>query len=545
MSNRAEIERGRQAYDRRQWDTAYAALTRADAQSSLAPDDLERLAWAAALSGRDDAFLSALERLYEALVEAGEPQRAARMAFWLGFRCLSLGELGRGSGWLQRAERLLEVEAEECAETGYLLLPAAHAKRMVGDLEGARQLAARAAATGERFGDADLTSFARAVEGNALARQGHIRKGMALLDEAMVAVSTGEVSPLMAGLVYCTVIESCHRVFALDRAREWTRALTDWCAEQPELVTFTGRCLVHRSEALQLGGEWGQAVDEARRVCERFADALDPEAVGEGHYQQAEIHRLRGERAEAERAYAEASRFGSEPHPGLALLRLQEGRVDAASAAIRRVLGAENDPLQRARFLPAQVEIALEAGEIEAARAACEELRGIASSFETEVLGAIADRAQGALALAEGAPEVAVEPLRRAFRVWQQMGAPYLAARVRVLLARAFRALGDEDGARFEQEAARNVFQELDASCDLARLPRGAKSAPARNAHGLTPRQLEVLRLVARGSTNKQIAGELYISEKTVDRHVSNIFLTVGVSTRAAATAFAYENGLV
>lgn len=543
MSGDAELERGREAYAARRWDTARTALARADARSALAPDDLERLAWASALSGRDQAFLATLERLHNLRLEGDERRLAARAAFWLGFRWMSLGEPGRGAGWLQRARRVLATEPGECAEQGYLLLPAAHEKRMRGDLDAARELAARAAGIGERCGDADLTSFARAFVGNVQMRGGRVNEGLALLDEAMVAVANGDVTPLMAGLVYCTVIESCHRAFVLDRAREWTQALTAWCEGQPELVTFTGRCLVHRSEALQLGGAWAEAAEEARRACERFADALDPEAVGEAHYQQAEIHRLRGEREAAERAYEEASRYGHEPQPGLALLRLQEGRLEAAANALRRVLEAEVEPLQRARYLPARLEVALEAGDVAAAREACAELEAVAARFETDVLKALAARARGALALAEDAPKAALEPLGRAFRVWQQVGAPYLEARVRVLLARAYRALGDEDGARLEQEAARRVFGELGAAPDLARLPGGREGAPA-EPHGLTARQLEVLRLLARGKTNRQIARELFIAEKTVDRHVSNIFLKVGVSTRAAATAFAYEHGL-
>ncbi|MFW6051829.1 MAG: LuxR C-terminal-related transcriptional regulator [Myxococcota bacterium] len=540
-----ELERGRASYARHEWDAACDALTRADRDAPLALDDLERLGWSAAMTGRDDVLLDALERLYHACGERGEHLRAARFAFWLGFRLFGLGEAGRGGGWLARAQRSVEEAGEDGAERGYLLLPVIHRHLMGDEHEAAHDLAAEAADIGQRFGDVDLVTFARNLQGRALVRSGRVAEGLALCDEAMLAAAAGELSPLVTGLVYCTVIATCNQVYALDRSREWTAALAEWCEAQPQLVAFTGSCRVHRAEVMQIGGEWHQAITEARQAAERFADAPDPEAVAEAYYQQGEIHRLRGELDAAEAAYGHASRYGMEPQPGLSLLRLAQGRVDAACSALRRVLGATTEPWQRARFLPACVEILLAAGEIDEAAEAAEELERIASTFDTEVLRAMACHARGAVRLARGDAAGAVPLLRTAFRTWRQVGAPYLAARIRVLLARACHALGDEDGARLERDAARQVFEELGAAPDLAALDPPQQATASHRPHGLTPRELEVLRLVARGLSTKAVARELGVSGKTIDRHLSNIFGKLNVSSRAAATAFAYEHGLV
>ena len=310
-------------------------------------------------------------------------------------------------------------------------------------------------------------------------------------------------------------------------------------------MTFTSRCLVHRAEIMQLNGAWHEAIEEARRASGRGADGREQQTVAEAFYQEAEIHRLKGAFKAAEDAYRSASRLGYDPQPGLALLRLAERRSDAAAAAIRRAVGATADPLQRARLLPATVEIMLAVGSIEEAREACGELEAIAGSFGTDVLGAIADHARGAVRLAEGDAQAALAPLRSAFGVWQQVGAPYIAARLRVLIGLACRSLGDEDGAGLELSAARTVFDGLGAAPDLAWIDSLAKTSPAPGRGRLSKRELEVLRLVAAGKTNKAIATELHLSGKTIDRHVSNIFVKLDVPSRAAATAYAYEHQLI
>lgn len=542
----ADRERGRACYEQRRWSDAYEALSRVDEAGALEWEDLERLAWSAALTGREEQLFASLERLYHAHLEAGRDAAAARAAFWLGFRLYALGEPGRAGGWLARAQRAVECEGGDCPERGYLMLPVVARHLGMGNDDAAHDAAVEAATIGDRFGERDLSAVARDMQARALLRRGQVPEGLALIDEVMISAASGELSPLVTGLLYCSVIASCQRVYALDRAREWTSALASWCEQQPQLVTFTAACLVHRAEILELEGAWGQATEEARRVSDDIGGTGDPDAVGNAHYQQAEVHRLRGEVEAAEEAYRKASQHGREPQPGLALLRLAQGRGDTALAALRRVLGSTEPPLQRARFLPAMIEIALESNEIDEASRAAGELEEIASRFRMEVLGAMAAHGRGAVLLATGEAQAAIEPLRHALRIWRQVGAPYIAARIRVLVGRACHALGDEDGFRLELDAARQVFDELGAAPDVARLDAlEAGRSTGERSHGLTPRELEVLRLVAAGMTNKGIARELCVSERTVDRHVSNIFTKLDVPTRSAATAFAYENRLL
>ena len=467
-----------------------------------------------------------------------------RSAFWLGLRLFFRGETGPATGWLARAQRLLEHEEHECAERGYLLLPVVERHLAAGDLEAAYATAAEAAEIGERCGDPDLIACTRHDQGRIRIQQGQVEKGLALLDEVMVAVTAGELSSVVTGLMYCSVIQACQEVYAFGRAREWTAALAQWCAEQPEMVAFTGACRVHRAEIMQLRGAWQEAIEEAQRARER-AEGVSRQATAAALYQGAEVHRLRGEFAAAEEAYRSASQWGLEPQPGLALLRLAQGRVDAAAAAARRAVGATADQLQRTKLLPAYIEIMLAANDLQEARGACHELEEIAGTFDTGVLGAMAAYARGAVELAEGNPHAALSSLRCAFEVWQQVEAPYAAARVRVLIGLGCRALGDDDGGGLELEAARAVFEQLGAAPDLDRIDVLTRTARSGYRHGLTPRELQVLRLVAAGKTNKAIAAELFLSEKTIDRHVSNIFTKLDVSSRVAATAYAYEHKLI
>jgi DNA-binding NarL/FixJ family response regulator len=545
QSHAGDVERGRERFARRAWNDAYEAFSHAHEVAPLEADDLEQLAWAAGLTARDHELLVLLERLYQVRLDGGDGLGAARAAFWLGFHLINMGEMGRATGWFARAQRIVEGVGPECALRGYLLLPIIYRHLMSGQIEAAGAGAAQALEIGEHCGDRDLVAFVRAIQGRILLRQGRIEDGLELLDEAMVAVTADELSPLIAGLIYCGVISCCQEVYALNRAREWTSALTEWCQTQPQLVTFTGSCLVHRSEIMQLGGDWPGAMEEAHRASERLTRPIDKAGASHAFYQQAEIHRLRGEFDAAEEAYRRASQLGREPQPGLALLRLAQQRSDAAASAIRRVIEITTDRLRRAGLLPAYVEIMLAFDALDEARVACQELEEIATSAGSDMLGAMAAHARGAVLLADGNAALAVEPLRRAFQVWQQIDAPYIAARIRVLLASAYRALGDAEATELELDAAREVFERLGAAPDLARLDAVTEKAAASRPHGLTPRELEVLRFVASGKTNKAIAKELFLSEKTVDRHVSNIFTKLNVPSRAAATAYAYEHGLI
>jgi DNA-binding CsgD family transcriptional regulator len=540
-----ELEHGREAYARRAWTDAYESLARADAAGALEAGDLELLARSAYMLGRDDAYRRALERAYQAYVSAGELTSAARCSWWLGHNFLFRGEAAPARGWFARGRRLLERE-EDCAERGYLLLPLLLQHVVNGDYDAAYATASEIAEIGERFADRDLVAMAESAQGQALVRLGRTEEGLRLVDETMVAVTAAELSPIVAGIVYCDTIAFCRDVYELRRAREWTAALTRWCDEQRDMVAHKGLCLVHRAEIMTLEGAWTEALEEARRVAEEFArGVLNERAQGHAAYRQGEVHRLRGEFESAEVAYREASRLGREPQPGLALLRLAQGNADAAAAAIRRAVGETTLPLKRAALLPAYVEIVLAGGDLDAARTACRELDEIAARQASDMLGAAAAYARGQLALAEGDARGGLAALRQAWDAWQELGAPYEAARARAPLGSACFAMGDEETAALELDAARSVFAELGAAADFARAESPGRRQVVGNTHGLTARQLEVLQLVAAGKSNREIAAALVISEHTVARHLQDVYAKLDVSSRTAASKFAFEHELV
>jgi DNA-binding NarL/FixJ family response regulator len=540
----ALLDAGRRAAAVEAWRDAYKFLAEADASSPLAADDLELLATAASLLGRDAEWSRLFERAHHAYLEAGDSRRAVRCAFWIGVRLMRAGEVARASGWLARAQRLLEREERDCVEQGYLLMPQVFQLEARGDLEAAVATARAAAELGQRFGDQDLFALATHEQGHVLLQLGRVAEGLALLDEAMVVAAERVLSPYVTGIVYCGTIAACQEIYEVRRAGEWTAALSGWCEAQPDLLAFTGNCLVHRAEIMQLHGAWPDALEEARRAGERLVQTENQRAAGHASYRAGELHRLQGDLDKAEEAYREASRCGHEPQPGLALLRLGQGREDAAAAAIRRAVGEHTEPLRRARLLPAYVEIALATGAVEEARQACTELEEIAARFETKMLAAMAAHARGAVELAEADPQEALVALRRAVQIWLELGAPYEAACARVLVALACRSLGDDDGVSLELDAAREVFERLGATPDAAWASSLEEPAAPEERHGLTPRELEVLRLVAAGKSNREIAAELVISEHTVARHVQNVLAKLRVSSRTAASAFAFEHDL-
>ncbi|MBZ5689799.1 MAG: LuxR C-terminal-related transcriptional regulator [Acidobacteriia bacterium] len=537
------LDRGRESFRTQSWSAAVAGLSAADQHAPLDAIDLVELAQASLLIGKEREGQETLARAHQAFLGLGEAKSAARCAFWLGFLALLNGELAQSSGWLSRAERLLENHPE-CVERGYLFLPVGY--RLVHDGDGvkAHDAFVQAGEIGEQFEDSDLVALALQGQGRSLIRQGEISRGVSLLDEAMVAVTSGEVSPLTAGGVYCSVLDACGEIFDLRRAQEWTSALEQWCASQPDVVPYRGQCLVRRAEILQLHGAWEEALEQARQACEKLSRPPRMEA-GTAFYRLAELHRLRGEFAPAEEAYREAGRWLRAPQPGMALLRLAQGQTEAASAAIRRVAEEVRELGNRARVLECYVEIVLAAGDIAAARAAAEELEGIAHQFGAPLVDAMAARATGAVLLAEHDAKGALAQLRRSWAIWGELDAPYEAARTRVLMACACHQQDDCDAAKMELELAREVFQRLGAAPDLARLEVLSRQKSRSHENPLTTREVEVLRLVASGKTNRAIAIKLGISEKTVARHISNMFNKLDLSSRAAATAFAYQNKLV
>ena len=536
---------GRAAFSRCGWGDAYRHLTAADSVVPLDAEDLDLLATAAHLTGRDGEAADVRARAHQEYLKRGELERAAQSAFWLGFHLVMGGEAARGGGWLARAQRVLDEGAPDSVVSGYLLLPQAIRAAGDGDVASASAKFGEALETGVRFGDKQLMTLARMGQGRAQVRAGRIAEGMSLLDEVMVAVTAGEVSPIVAGGVYCSVLDACHEVLDVRRAQEWTDALSRWCASQQDLVPYRGECLVRRAEILQLHGAWSDAMDAAAQACERPSTDRRDAASGAAFYQQAELHRLRGAFDKAAEAYRLANQHGYQPQPGLALLRLAQRQTEAAAAAIRHFLDEPHKPPVRARALAAHVEIMIAANDAAAARGAADELAAISASRGGPYLRALSQGAAGAVLLAEGQPQAAIAALRDAQTAWAEVGAPFEEARVGVLLGIAHRALGDEDTARMELEAARGVFQPLDAQPDLARVSQLLSASRERGSNVLTSRESEVLRMLATGKTNRAIAQHLGISEKTVARHVSNIFSKLDVSSRAAATAYAYRRRLV
>src|SRR5919197_310959 len=331
------------------WAGAHASLASAYRARPLEAVDLELVATAAYMLGRDEEYLQFLELAHRLHLEEGRTLPAVRCAFWVGANLAQWGEIGHATGWLGRAQRLLEREEGEHVEHGYLLLPVVLRCAAGGDYAAAAEAGAQAAAVGERFADPDLFALAVQEQGKIMVRLGRVDEGLSLLDEAMVAATAGELSPIVTGLVYCSVIAGCQEVYDLRRAQEWTAALTRWCDQQPDLLAFTGQCLVHRAEILQLRGAWQEALREARRARERLPGRKPATTTSaDALYRQGEVLRQLGRFGEAEDAYRQASRAGCEPLPGLALLRMAQGDADAAAAAIRRVVAETTAPVRRA-----------------------------------------------------------------------------------------------------------------------------------------------------------------------------------------------------
>ena len=540
----AGLERARDCHRRQAWADACEGFFSVDRVTPLGIEDLERLGEAAHILGRCDEAVGVFQRVYQAHVDAGDVGGALQCAFWLWHALTFKGDFAHADGWIARAGRLAQT-GRECAEQGYLLIPAAERRFGEGDYVASFEVAGRAVELGNRGGDRDLVTVAAHIQGRARIRAGHVAEGLALLDEAMVGIAAGETSARVTTWIYCSVIDACHEVYELRRAREWTVALNAWCDARPQFTgAFSGVCRIHRSELLRLGGAWPDAAREAQLAYEQLTQGYGEILAGAACYQLGEIHRLRGESAAAEDAYRRASGYGWQTQPGLGLLRLAQGRRDAAVAAIRRALGEATERLARAKLLPGFVEIMLAVDDIAAADEGVAELAEIVDTHDSAVLRARSAYARGAVHLAGGSPELALPALRRAWQSWRDLDAPYEAARARLLVGLACRALHDDDTAEMELDAARQVFDRLGAVPDLSRVEALTLEPAVGDPQGLSPREVEVLRLVAAGRTNQAIADELFLSDRTVGRHVSNIFAKLGVNTRTAAAAYAFDHGI-
>jgi DNA-binding CsgD family transcriptional regulator len=545
MDANSTLDGAREAFRRQAWSAARVAYANLGSDSPLTLDDLEQHAVAAHLVGEDPEFRHVLARGYREAVSREDVTRAVRFAFWLGESLISTGEMGQAGGWLSRARGLLEARGVDCVEWGFLMVLTGIEQFIAGDTSAACRTFTEAQAIGRRFADPDLPAMAGHGRGRALIRTGSIKEGMTVLDEVMVAVTTGEVSPMVVGVIYCGVLEACCDVFDLGRAREWTAAMSRWCDGQSDLMPFRGVCLIHRVEVMRLHGDWEDALDEARRARDWLSHRSSLEGPGAACYEIGELHRLRGNFSGAESAFRDASRLGRPPEPGLALLWLARGHPDVAALSVRRALDelGENS-LRRADLLSACVEILLRLNDVAGAQDAAEELEILAKTMGAPSLHALADRAQGSVLIAKGDARAALALLRRSWTAWQQLDVPYEAAMTRVLIGAACRGLGDGVSAEMEFDAARWAFERLGAAPDVTRLAALLPSEMPRAAGGLTSRELEVLALVAAGETNKGIAAALVISEHTVARHVQNMFRKLGFASRASLAAFAVEEGL-
>lgn len=542
MARTSAIVQGREAFAQQKWGEAYAQLSAADCEPPLEPADLERLATAAYLIGEEAHAIAIWTRAHHQLIDHGNVERAARCGFWLSLSLLLGGEMARSTGWLARSQRLLKDRGDACVEQGYGHIVTGLLAMGMGNTESAGTSFQQAVALAERFEDSDLLALGLLGRGQSLVQSHNRAEGVARLDEAMVAVAAGEVSPVLAGIVYCAVILTCQSIFDLRRAREWTKQLDTWCASQPDLVPYRGQCLVHRSEILQLQGDWPGALAEVVKAHAHLAKRSDA-IVGRACYQQGELHRLRGEFAQADEMYREANRNGCEPQPGMSLLRLAEGKLDVAATLIRGAADSASSP--RPKLLGPYVEILIANGDLDTARAAANELTRIATAIDSPFLLATSTQAIGAVLFAEGKMKAALALLREAWALWQQLETPYESARVRILIGRVCQQLGDHETARMHFQAAGSVFEQLGAAPDLAELERPIAIRSAGPSGSLTDREREVLSLVTSGETNRQVATTLGISEHTVARHLSNIFDKLGVTSRTAASAFAHKHKLV
>jgi DNA-binding CsgD family transcriptional regulator len=526
-----------EAFGRRDWQAAYDAFNAS--RSTLNGDDLDALAECAHWLGLPTETIGAHTEAYRLHRDAEAPRKAALSAFMLAIYLRLRGEGAQADAWLARSQRLL-ADQDDSAEHGYPLYLQI-AGLLGSDLEAAIEQSRRMQDLGRTHRDDTLVALGVFFEGRALVKQARVKEGLALLDEAMLAALSDNLKPMWTGAIYCGLIGACTELVDIPRAREWTEATRRWCEPLPLASLYPGICRVHWAEILDLRGAWEQAEAEALDAVRDMAE-IDVFAVADGWYEVGEIRRRRGDLAGAEEAYNKAHEVGRDPQPGLALLRLAQGRTDAATASIAAALvGFGGSRLERAPLLVAQAEIALAHGDTDLAETAAAEVVDTAESFDSDGLRAAGYRARGAVALARGQAVAALASLRLSFGLWQELDAPYETARTRVLLAEAYRLLDDTDAATRECAAASAAFERLGAAADLAALQGGVTAPPC----GLTAREVEVLQLVATGKSNRDIAAALYISEKTVARHISNIFTKLEVTSRSAATAFAYANSIL
>ena len=533
----------RELHGSSRWPEACAEFATADAEHQLGVDDLELWGEAAQVCGRGEQAVEVLRRAFEGRVANGDHGRAMQIGFWLWQALAINNEFSRAAGWAGKVQHLLPASGEQPIEARWLMIQNARVLLGQGEPVRAAELLSEVVETASRDPQPDLFGWASTLRGRALLDHGRLQDGLRCLDEAMAAVIDGAVSPRTRTMLYCAAIATCHQARELGRVREWTRSMAAWLDSSPFLGgAYFGNCRIYRSRVMCLLGDWSGAVDEVRVVCEELDGDFGQLVCGHAYYQLAEMLRLLGD-PEAEQCYRRAAELGEPTQPGLALLRLAQGEVDTAVTGTRRALAEARGNLQRLDLLPAAVTILLAAHDLEGARAAVAELEQLAHEYDTETVAADVAASSGAVLLSEGDAAAALPLLRQAMQCWAQYDAAYPVATLQVLIGQAYRALGDKDGAVLELESAKAVFERLGARPDQRRVSELLR--PASPAHGLSPREVEVLRLIAVGRTNAQIAAKLHLSERTVHRHVSNILRKLDVQSRTAAVAVGARNGIV
>ncbi|MDX6233225.1 MAG: hypothetical protein QOH68_2229 [Nocardioidaceae bacterium] len=537
-----DLAQARADFERGDWAAALDIWSGVD-QDALGVDDLRGAAQSLALLGRLDEAVDRYQRAFRLCQDNGDPAVGVACAFNIAMIFGTSGEPAMSAGWTTRAERMLDELGPDSAGAGYVTFLQMYRDMGAGDWEAAAAKADTTAEIGRRHGVRDLAVLGLAAGGRIAMYSGRAAEGLALLDEAMVAVAAGEVSPEVFGNVYCIAIEGCQEIGAIERVAEWTSALTRWCASQPGLVAFTGQCSIHRGQVMRQRGAWVDALEEFTSALERYRLANTLDAIGQAEGERGDILRLQGEYAAAEEAYQRAGERGYDPQPGLALLWLARGSRDAATAAVRRLVAETGDPVGKCRVLPAAVDVLVAVDALDEARAVAAELDRVATAAGSVAMLALSAYASGAVELASGDASGALPYLRKSRQLWARVECPYEVARVRLLTGRALTALGDEGSAHQDLESARAAFLALGAAPMVDEAVRLLE--PARLPGGLTAREVEILRLVASGRGNPQIAADLTLSEKTVARHLSNIFTKLDVGSRTAAAAYAYEQGLV
>ena len=521
----------RKAHAARDWASAAAHFDVVQTER-LTADDLGAYADAAWWLGRIDDNLRLNAAACDALQAESRPAEAAWTALQLGIFHMARGDEPQGMGWIGRAGRLAEG-LPECPVHGWLLfLTGVEASLVAGRPTAAVDAARRVLEIGRRLHEPDLVAAGIHSEGRALIRSGHVVDGLALLDEAMVTVLDGKLAPFISGTLYCHTIAACHEVADVRRMTLWTGLTEQWLATFPVAVAFGALCAVHRAQLQLLHGRW----DDAERAALQVVADLDANRIdyaAEAWYVVAEARRLRGDPAAAQ-AYDEAHGRGRDPQPGRALLQLEGGDPAGAATSVRTALAAVgDDPLRRAPLCAATVEIAVAAGRPDDASSAASELAATAATYATSGLEAMAAGALGAVLLADGRAEQALPVLRDACRRWHELGAPHEVAGTCVRLAEAYRALGDEASAAAEDARAEEVYERLGVQ-------RPGRDSP----DGLSRRECEVLALVAEGRSSREIGKRLFISDRTVSRHLTNIYSKIGVSSRTQAARYAIERGM-